>query len=139
MNFKNIFIVLSLAFVGGLCAGQAHSGSLETHTWRADIPAITGSCELRALFNQGERTVYFIADWESRTRFAGFWPNQEGDYAWKRMSNQSELAEELETLTITFKADANGNMQPVTYVYEDNAKSRIGIAPRTCPALKKIN
>jgi hypothetical protein len=137
MNWRKISTIIGIAFVGGLVAGYAHSNNLVTLKWVSQIPAFTGSCELRAEITDDGRNVNYIADWESRTRFSGFWPNVPGDYTWARSTTGNiEFAEHLEVLIVTFDF-VDGKLQPTKYEYHDKRPNVAGIelAPRLCPAL----
>lgn len=138
MNFLRHSLLISLCFVAALCVGYAHSQA--SATMKFETSAWMESCGLNVEIQAGKPGVQYVAIGESRTRFNGFWPTQEGEYTWKRTEGEGDFVTDLEILKVKYEK-VNGVIQPVSYYYQNLMhKEQVGhVIEKFCPALTEVH
>jgi hypothetical protein len=134
MTAMRFTMILSFLVFVVLCVGYAHSTPERAADSEVQLYSsrhwFRANCRLKV--ERSGDTVFFAADSESPTRFAGFWPRVPGEIEIPSTTRLPQAFEGRarvlqETLKVTF-AQVKGTLQPVSYAYLTESGSALPVA-----------
>lgn len=144
MNYVRHVLTLFFIALTVMCVSYAHSqqkalSQKEGVVIYSSNNLFLSNCSLKVEREGG--TVYFVPQTETKTRFAGFWPDQAGSLeipavTYPRVNFDGETVAVTESITIHFQR-VNGQIEPVSYTYSEERRGsrKSMLMPVTCVGL----